>query len=463
MAFEGLSEKLNATFKRLRGKGRLTEADVREGMREVRMALLEADVSYKVVKDFVASVTEKCVGADVLDSLTPAQQIIKIVNEELTALMGGTNARLTMASKGPTVVMMVGLQGAGKTTNGAKLAGLMRRQFGRRPLLAACDVYRPAAITQLQVVGKQLDIPVFEMGQIDPVTIAREAIKYAADHGNDMVFLDTAGRLHIDEALMDELKAVKAEVKPSEILLVVDAMTGQDAVNAAKAFDEALGIDGVLLTKLDGDARGGAALSIRAATGKPIKFVGTGEKLDMIEPFHPDRMASRILGMGDMLTFIEKAEQQYDEKQARKLEEKLRKNRLTLSDYLDQLEQLQNMGDLSQIAGMLPGNLGKSFDPDQIDEKQMAHNKAIILSMTPLERENPQILNASRKKRIAAGCGLEVVDVNRLLKSFEMLQQMTSAMAKGKMRGGLGGLMGGMGGKVARGAMHGFGRKKRLK
>ena len=463
MAFEGLSEKLNATFKRLRGKGRLTEADVREGMREVRMALLEADVSYKVVKDFVASVTEKCVGADVLDSLTPAQQIIKIVNEELTALMGGTNARLTMASKGPTVVMMVGLQGAGKTTNGAKLAGLMRRQFGRRPLLAACDVYRPAAITQLQVVGKQLDIPVFEMGQIDPVTIAREAIKYAADHGNDMVFLDTAGRLHIDEALMDELKAVKAEVKPSEILLVVDAMTGQDAVNAAKAFDEALGIDGVLLTKLDGDARGGAALSIRAVTGKPIKFVGTGEKLDMIEPFHPDRMAGRILGMGDMLTFIEKAEQQYDEKQAKKLEEKLRKNRLTLSDYLDQMEQLQNMGDLSQIAGMLPGNLGKSFDPDQIDEKQMAHNKAIILSMTPLERENPQILNASRKKRIAAGCGLEVVDVNRLLKSFEMLQQMTSAMAKGKMRGGLGGLMGGMGGKVAKGAMHGFGRKKRLK
>ena len=463
MAFEGLSEKLNATFKRLRGKGRLTEADVREGMREVRMALLEADVSYKVVKDFVASVTEKCVGADVLDSLTPAQQIIKIVNEELTALMGGTNARLTMASKGPTVVMMVGLQGAGKTTNGAKLAGLMRRQFGRRPLLAACDVYRPAAITQLQVVGKQLDIPVFEMGQIDPVTIAREAIKYAADHGNDMVFLDTAGRLHIDEALMDELKAVKAEVKPSEILLVVDAMTGQDAVNAAKAFDEALGIDGVLLTKLDGDARGGAALSIRAATGKPIKFVGTGEKLDMIEPFHPDRMASRILGMGDMLTFIEKAEQQYDEKQARKLEEKLRKNRLTLSDYLDQLEQLQNMGDLSQIADMLPAGMAKGFDASQIDEKQMAHNKAIIRSMTPKERENPQILNASRKRRIAAGCGLEVVDVNRLLKSFEMLQQMTKAMTKGGGMRGLGGMMGGFGGKVARGAMHGFGRKKRLK
>ena len=460
MAFEGLSEKLNATFKRLRGKGRLTEADVREGMREVRLALLEADVSYKVVKDFVASVTEKCIGADVLDSLTPAQQIVKIVNQELTALMGSTNARLTTASKGPTVVMMVGLQGAGKTTNGAKLAGLMRRQYGKRPLLAACDVYRPAAITQLQVVGKQLDIPVFEMGQIDPVTIAREAVRYAADHGNDIVFLDTAGRLHIDEALMDELKAVKAAVKPNEILLVVDAMTGQDAVNAAKAFDDALGIDGVLLTKLDGDARGGAALSIRAATGKPIKFVGTGEKLDMIEPFHPDRMASRILGMGDMLTFIEKAEQQYDEEQAKKLEEKLRKNRLTLSDYLDQLEQLQNMGDLSQIADMLPGGMAKGFDPSQIDEKQMAHNKAIIRSMTPKERENPQILNASRKKRIAAGCGLEVVDVNRLLKSFEMLQQMTKAMTKGKFRG-LGGMMGGGMPNMSR--MHGFGRKKRLK
>ena len=462
MAFEGLSEKLNATFKRLRGKGRLTEADVREGMREVRMALLEADVSYKVVKDFVASVTEKCVGADVLDSLTPAQQIIKIVNEELTALMGGTNARLTMASKGPTVVMMVGLQGAGKTTNGAKLAGLMRRQFGRRPLLAACDVYRPAAITQLQVVGRQLDIPVFEMGQGDPVKIAQEALKFAADHGHDLVFLDTAGRLHIDEQLMDELKNIKANIHPNEILLVVDAMTGQDAVNAATAFDEALGIDGVLLTKLDGDARGGAALSIRAATGKPIKFVGTGEKLDMIEPFHPERMASRILGMGDMLTFIEKAEQQYDEKQAKKLEEKLRKNRLNLSDYLDQLEQLQKMGDLSQIASMLPGNLGKGFDASQIDEKQMLHNKAIIQSMTVKERENPQILNASRKRRIAAGCGLEVVDVNRLLKSFEAMQQLTKAMTKGKMRG-MGALMGGMGGGFGGGSMRSFGRKKRLK
>ena len=461
MAFEGLSEKLNETFKRLRGKGRLTESDVRTGLREVRLALLEADVSYKVVKDFIAKVTERCVGSDVLESLTPAQQIVKIVNQELTELMGGSNARLSSASKGPTVVMMVGLQGAGKTTNCAKLAGHMRRQYGKRPLLVACDVYRPAAITQLQVVGKQLDIPVFEMGQGDPVRIAREALKYAADHGNDLVFLDTAGRLHIDEQLMDELKNIKANIHPHEILLVVDAMTGQDAVNAATAFDEALGIDGVLLTKLDGDARGGAALSIRAATGKPIKFVGTGEKLDMIEPFHPERMASRILGMGDMLTFIEKAEQQYDEKQAKKLEEKLRKNRLTLSDYLDQMEQLQKMGDLSQIASMLPGNLGKGLDASRIDERQMAHSKAIIQSMTPRERENPQILNASRKRRIAAGCGLEVVDVNRLLKSFEALQQLTKSLTKGKMRG-MGAMMGGMGG-LGGGGMRSFGRKKRLK
>ena len=461
MAFEGLSEKLNETFKRLRGKGRLTESDVRTGLREVRLALLEADVSYKVVKDFIAKVTERCVGSDVLESLTPAQQIVKIVNQELTELMGGSNARLSSASKGPTVVMMVGLQGAGKTTNCAKLAGHMRRQYGKRPLLVACDVYRPAAITQLQVVGKQLDIPVFEMGQGDPVRIAREALKYAADHGNDLVFLDTAGRLHIDEQLMDELKNIKANIHPHEILLVVDAMTGQDAVNAATAFDEALGIDGVLLTKLDGDARGGAALSIRAATGKPIKFVGTGEKLDMIEPFHPERMASRILGMGDMLTFIEKAEQQYDEKQAKKLEEKLRKNRLTLSDYLDQMEQLQKMGDLSQIASMLPGNLGKGLDASRIDEKQMAHSKAIIQSMTPRERENPQILNASRKRRIAAGCGLEVVDVNRLLKSFEALQQLTKSLTKGKMRG-MGAMMGGMGG-LGGGGMRSFGRKKRVK
>ncbi len=458
MAFEGLSEKLNETFKRLRGKGRLTEDDVRVGMREVRMALLEADVNYKVVKDFVAQVTQRCVGSDVLDSLTPAQQIIKIVNEELTNLMGGTNAKLSFANKGPTVIMMVGLQGAGKTTNGAKLAGFLRRQYGKRPLLAACDVYRPAAIRQLQVVGRQLDIPVFELGQADPVHIAQEAIKYAADHGNDTVFLDTAGRLHVDEALMDELKRIKAAVHPNEILLVVDAMTGQDAVNAAGAFDSALGIDGVLLTKLDGDARGGAALSIKATTGKPIKFVGTGEKLDMIELFHPDRMASRILGMGDMLSFIEKAEQQYDEKQAKKLEEKLRKNKFDLGDYLEQMEQIGNMGDLSQLAGMLPGGMGKGLDNAQIDEKQLARQKAIIQSMTVRERENPQILNASRKRRIATGCGQEVSDVNRLLKSFETMQQLTKAMSKGNFRG-----LPGMGGMPGGGRMYGFGRKKRFK
>ncbi len=473
MAFEGLTEKLNATFKKLRGKGRLTENDVREAMREVRLALLEADVGYKVVKQFVATVTERAVGSDVLDSLTPAQQVIKIVNEELTTLMGGAGSKLTMANNGPTVVMMtnlmggagskltmanngptvvmmVGLQGAGKTTTTAKLGGLMRRQFGKRPLLTACDVYRPAAIEQLKVVGGQLDLPVFEQGQGDPVEIAQNAMRHARDHGSDMVFLDTAGRLHVDETLMDELKRMKAAVHPNEILLVVDAMTGQDAVNAASAFDEALGIDGVVLTKLDGDARGGAALSIRAATGKPIKFVGTGEKLDMIEPFHPDRMASRILGMGDMLSFIEKAQQTYDAKQAAKLEEKLRKNRFTLQDYYEQLQQIRSMGDLSQLAGMMPGGLGRQLQGASIDEKAMAHTEAIILSMTPLERENPQILGASRKKRIAAGCGLEVVDVNRLLKQFDMMQQLTRQLTKGRAPG--------FGGRL-----HGMGRKKRLK
>ena len=456
MAFEGLSEKLNATFKRMRGKGRLSENDVREAMREVRLALLEADVGYKVVKDFVATVTERAIGTDVLDSLTPAQQVIKIVNEELTKLMGGSNAKIAMANNSPTIVMMVGLQGAGKTTTTAKLAGLMRRQYTKRPLLAACDVYRPAAIEQLKVVGGQMELPVFEQGQGDPVKIAENAIRHAKDYGSDMVFLDTAGRLHVDENLMDELKRMKAAVRPNEILLVVDAMTGQDAVNAAAAFDEALGIDGVILTKLDGDARGGAALSIRATTGKPIKFVGTGEKLDMIEPFHPDRMASRILGMGDMLSFIEKAEQSFDAKQAAKMEEKLRKNRFTLQDYYDQMQQLRSMGDLSQLAGMMPGNLGRQLQGAQIDEKQFARMEAIILSMTPQERENPQILGASRKKRIAAGCGQEVVDVNRLLKQFEQMQQMIKQMTKGGMLGGMGG-MGGFG------RMHGLGKRKRKK
>ena len=461
MAFEGLSEKLNAVFKRLRGKGRLTEADVRETMREVRLALLEADVNFKVVKDFVASVTERVVGSDVLESLTPAQQIVKIVNEELTALMGGTNAKIAFASSGPTILMMVGLQGAGKTTNGAKLAGYLKSRMGKRPLLVACDVYRPAAITQLQVVGEQLGIPVFALGQVNPVQIAQHALRYAKDNGFDTILLDTAGRLHVDEQLMNELKDIKAAVHPNEILLVVDAMTGQDAVNAASAFDEALGIDGVILTKLDGDARGGAALSIRAVTGKPIKFIGTGEKLDMIDLFHPDRMASRILGMGDMLSLIEKAEQSFDEKQAAKLEEKLRKNRFTLTDYLEQMQQLRKMGDLSQIAGMMPGQLGKQMQNAQIDEKMLSRTEAIILSMTPKERENPGLLNASRKRRVAAGCGLEVVDVNRLLKQFEMMQQLTKQLSKGRMPsfGGMGGFgkMGGMS------KMHGFGRKKRLK
>ena len=455
MAFEGLTEKISATFKKLRGKGRLKEADVKEAMREIRMALLEADVSYKVVKDFIAKVTERCVGSDVLDSLTPAQQIIKIVNQELTELMGGSNARLATASKGPTVVMMVGLQGAGKTTNCAKLAGLMRRQYGKRPLLVACDVYRPAAIKQLQVVGQQLDIPVFEMGQGDPVNIAREALKYAADHGNDLVFLDTAGRLHIDEQLMNELKNIKENIHPHEILLVVDAMTGQDAVNAATAFDEALGIDGVLLTKLDGDARGGAALSIRQTTGKSIKFIGTGEKLDMIEPFHPDRMASRILGMGDVLTLIEKAEQSFDEKKALEAAERLRANRFTLSDFLDQMAQLRSMGDLNDVVGMLPGMDPKALQGAKVDEKALAHQEAIILSMTQAERDNPSILNSSRKKRIAAGSGTSVVDVNRLLKQYDAMKQMTKQLTgknakkmQKKMRrmGGMGGGFPGMGG-----------------
>ncbi|MEI3305708.1 MAG: signal recognition particle protein [Dysosmobacter sp.] len=431
MAFEGLTEKLNATFKKLRGKGRLSENDVREAMREVRLALLEADVGYKVVKDFVATVTERAIGSDVLDSLTPAQQVIKIVNEELTKLMGGGTAKLTMANNGPTVVMMVGLQGAGKTTTTAKLGGLMRRQFGKRPLLAACDVYRPAAIEQLKVVGGQLELPVFEEGQGDPVEIAQDAIRHARDHGSDMVFLDTAGRLHVDETLMDELKRMKAAVHPNEILLVVDAMTGQDAVNAASAFDEALGIDGVVLTKLDGDARGGAALPFGPPPESPSSSWVPVKSLDMIEPFHPDRMASRILGMGDMLSFIEKAQQNYDAKQAAKLEEKLRKNRFTLEDYYEQIRQIRGMGDLSQLAGMMPGGLGKQLAGANVDEKALAHTEAIILSMTPLERENPQILNASRKKRIAAGCGLEVVDVNRLLKQFEMIQQLTKQFAKG--------------------------------
>ena len=444
MAFEGLSEKLSAAFKKLRGKGRLSEADVKEAMREIRLALLEADVSFKVVKQFVAQVTEKAVGSDVLEALSPAQQIIKIVNQELTDLMGGSAAKLTIASKPPTVVMLVGLQGAGKTTNGAKLAGLMKRQSGKRPLLCACDIYRPAAIQQLEVVGKQLDIPVFQMGQTDPVEIAKAGIQHALDHGNDLVFLDTAGRLHVDEALMEELQNIKAAVNPTEIILVVDAMIGQDAVNAAKAFDDALDIDGVMLTKLDGDARGGAALSIRAVTGKPIKFAGTGEKLDAVEVFHPDRMASRILGMGDVLSLIEKAEQNLDAKKAAEQLERLRKNKFTLSDFYDQLLQLKSMGNLEDIAGMIPGMGGKKLDLSA-DEGNLKRIEAIIQSMTPYERENPNVLNSSRKKRIAAGSGTQVVDVNRLLKQFDMVQQLTRQFSNPKKAKGLFGRFKGMG------------------
>ncbi len=421
MAFEGLTEKINNTFKKLRGKGRLKESDVKEAMREIRMALLEADVSYKVCKDFTKQVTERCVGSDVLESLTPAQMIVKIVNEELTKLMGSDTKHINVNPNGPTVIMLVGLQGAGKTTNGSKLAGLLKRQ-GKRPLLVACDIYRPAAIQQLKVCGEKLDIPVFERGTQDPVQTAKEAILYAKQHAYDYVLLDTAGRLHVDEALMNELKTIKQTVKPDEIMLVVDAMTGQDAVNAAQSFNEWLDIDSVMLSKLDGDARGGAALSVRATTGKPIKFAGMGEKLEDIEPFHPDRMASRILGMGDMLSLIEKAERSFDAKKAQDMEQKLKKNKFTLQDFYDQLVQLKSMGSMEDLLAQLPGGTG--LKGVKVDEKAMAHTEAIILSMTPKEREKPEIIAASRKKRIAAGAGVKVEDVNRLLKSFEQMRKM---------------------------------------
>ena len=421
MAFEGLTEKISSAFKKLRGKGRLKESDVKEAMREIRMALLEADVSYKVVKDFIKNVTERCVGADVLEALSPAQMIVKIVDEELTKLMGSDAKHITFNPNGPTVVMLVGLQGAGKTTNGSKLAGLMKRQ-GRNPLLVACDIYRPAAIQQLKVCGEKLGIPVFEEGQIDPVQIAKDAVLYARQRGHDMVFLDTAGRLHVDEALMEELQNIKAAVKPQEIMLVVDAMTGQDAVNAAQSFNEWLDIDSVMLSKLDGDARGGAALSVRAITGKPIKFAGMGEKLEDIEPFHPDRMASRILGMGDVLSLIEKAEKAYDAKKAAEMEEKLKSNKFTLQDFYDQMVQMRSMGSLQDILAQLPG--GAKLKGVQMDDKALSRTEAIILSMTPKERENPNIIGASRKRRIANGAGVKVDDVNRLLKGFEQMRSM---------------------------------------
>ena len=431
MAFENLSDKLNGVFKKLRGKGRLSESDVKEAMREIRMALLEADVNYKVAKDFTARVTEKAVGTDILDSLSPAQQVVKIVNDELTALMGGSQSKIRFANNPPTVVMFVGLQGAGKTTNAAKLAGYFKNKEKKRPLLCACDVYRPAAIEQLKVVGGQLGIPVYEEGQGDPVTIAKNAYAHAKIHGNDLLILDTAGRLHIDQALMDELKRIKAEVKPHEIMLVVDSMVGQDAVNVATTFDSELGIDSVLMSKLDGDARGGAALSVKAVTGKPIKFCGVGEKLDALEPFYPDRMASRILGMGDVMSLIEKAQQTFDEKQAEQLEKKMRAGKMNLTDFLDQLRQMKNMGSMEDLMKMMPGMGNKGI---KVDEKAMTRTEAIILSMTEKERNNPDLINFSRKKRIAAGCGLKVEDVNRLLKQFELMQKLMKQMNNPQMR-----------------------------
>lgn len=427
--FQSLTEKLTGALKRFRNKGKLTEADVKEGMREVKLALLEADVNFKVVKAFVKTVTERAVGAEVLESLVPAQQIIKIVNEELCRLMGEESPKLELASSPPTVVMMVGLQGAGKTTHCGKIAAMYKKK-GKNPLLVACDVYRPAAIDQLHVVGDSLGIPVFSMGnKLSPVEIARAGVEHAIRQGNDLVFIDTAGRLHIDEELMEELRRIKAAVKPTEILLTVDAMTGQDAVNVAQTFNEMLDITGVVLTKMDGDTRGGAALSVRYITGKPIKFVGTGEKSDQIELFHPNRMASRILGMGDVLSLIEKAEEAFDEKQAKELERKMRESTFTLSDYLEQSRQLRKMGNLDQILAMMPGANTSALKGMSIDEKQMARTEAIVLSMTPAERENPQMINGSRRKRIADGSGCRVEDVNRLLKQFDQMKKLMKQMS----------------------------------
>ena len=428
MAFEGLSEKLSRVFRNLKNHGKLSEKDVKEAMREVRMALLEADVSYKVVKDFVAAVSERAVGSEVMNSLTPAQQVIDIVHDELKKLMGNTTQRLSFPSKPPCVMMMCGLQGAGKTTHAAKLAKYLKGQ-NRRPLLAACDIYRPAAIDQLKIVGEKAGAKVFEMGQTNPVTIAKESVKYARDNGYDVVILDTAGRLHIDEQLMDELKNIVAATEPNEILLTVDSMTGQDAVNVAQAFNEALEITGVVLTKLDGDTRGGAALSVLAVTGKPVKFAGVGEKIDDLEPFHPDRMADRILGMGDVLSLIEKAKATVDEQEQLRLAKKMQENRFDMNDLLAQLQQIEKMGSISSIVKMLPGVSGKIKDED-IDEKRMPRTKAIICSMTKKEREKPSIIDAKRKRRIAAGSGTKVEDVNALLKQFDMMQKMMKQTTK---------------------------------
>ncbi|MCL2573009.1 MAG: signal recognition particle protein [Defluviitaleaceae bacterium] len=438
MAFESLTNKLNGVFKQLRGKGKLSEKDVKEAMREVRLALLEADVNFKIVKEFVANVTEKAVGDEVLRGLNPGQSVIKIVNDELTDLMGSTHGKLSFSSNPPTVFMMVGLQGSGKTTTSGKIAAQLRKQ-GKNPLLVACDIYRPAAIKQLQVVANNLNIPVFEKGSQNPAKTAIEAVEHARGHGLDVVIVDTAGRLHIDDDLMDELAEIKSAVRPQEILLVVDAMTGQDAVNVAESFSEKVGIDGVVITKLDGDTRGGAALSVRKVTGKPIKFVGLGEKVEDLEPFYPDRMASRILGMGDVLTIIDKAQQAFNEEEAMELERKLRKNEFTLDDFLNQMQQVKKMGPLKNILGMLPGAGGLKIDENDIDEKALGHVEAIIQSMTPKERDNPTVLNASRKRRIATGSGRNIQEVNRLLKQFEemkkMMKQFSDMGKSGKRRG----------------------------
>ena len=436
MAFEGISAKLQSVFKKLTGKGRLSEKDVKEAMREIKLALLEADVNFVVVKDFVKKVSERAVGVDVLESLTPGQQIIKIVNEELTALMGSTNARLDFGSTKPAVILMAGLQGAGKTTMCGKLALLLKKQYGKNPLLCACDIYRPAAIDQLKVVGEKAGVPVFEKGKTDPVQVASEALEYARRNFYDVLIVDTAGRLHIDSDMMDELVRIREAVRPTEILLVIDSMTGQDAVNAAKAFHEAVPLTGVILTKLDGDTRGGAALSVKAVTGKPIKFAGTGEKLGDIEPFHPERMASRILGMGDVLTLIEKAQQAFDEKKAVELEKKMRTASFDLNDYLEQMDQMQSMGSMEDILKMIPG--ASKLGNIQIDEKALARTKAIVLSMTKEERSNPDLLNASRRKRIAKGSGTSVQEVNRLMNQFNQSKQLMKQLSGKKLgrRGG---------------------------
>ena len=440
MAFEGLSSKLQNVFKKLSGKGKLSEKDVKEAMREVKLALLEADVNFTVVKSFVNAVTERAVGAEVLESLTPGQQVIKIVNEEMTKLMGGTNAKVEFGSTTPAVILLAGLQGAGKTTMAGKLAAYLSKQYGKSPLLVACDIYRPAAIKQLQVVGEKAGVPVFERGQSDPVETAKLGIEYARRNLKNLVIIDTAGRLHIDGDMMAEIAAVREAVNPSEILLVIDAMTGQDAVNVAKAFNDTLELSGVIVTKLEGDTRGGAALSVKAVTGKPIKFSGTGEKLTDIEPFHPDRMASRILGMGDVLTLIEKAQTAFDEKKAVELEAKLRKAEFTLEDYLDQFEQMKNMGSMQDILGMIPGMDASKLGNVEIDEKQMARTQAIIRAMTPQERRRPDILNASRRKRIARGSGTSIQEVNRLLNQYEasrkMMKQLTNMGKGGRFKKG---------------------------